>query len=100
MHAHEPVAARPVDDRDHRLADLGQTRALGGDVDDVVGAVILEGIDDRNVVARFRDLAPAWHADTTLIAGLAAPGGIEHGAVELEMPRSATATTVASQLLA
>jgi hypothetical protein len=75
VHAHQPVAALPIDLGGDRGARLGQRRARLGDMDHRVGRVTLHRIDDR-------DRRPVGQPQHPAIAGLSAAGRIEHGAIK------------------
>ena len=73
--AHVPMAALPVERRLDRLARLGQRLGLAGDVDDLALVVAIDGGGDGDRRSVGADEPPG-------IAGLAAAGGVEDGAVE------------------
>src|SRR6266404_2777280 len=75
VHAHQPVAAVPVDPRDDLGADRRQYGIGDRDVPDAVGGIALDRVDDGDRPAVGQPQRPG-------VARLAAAGGIEHGAVE------------------
>ena len=75
MHAHQPVAALPIELGCELRAWRRQRRARGRDVDDLVEAFALYRVDNRDCLA-------GGEAQRSLIAGLAAAGRVEHRAVE------------------
>ena len=78
VHAHQAVAARPVDLGGQLRAGAGRLAALGEPMGDALGA--LGRILDR-------ERAAAVEQQPAAIARLAAAGRIEHGPVEIEVQR-------------
>ena len=77
MHAHEAMAALPIDLGPHDIAGRGQWRAGGGDVYNVIGALAFARV-------AYGDAAAIGKRQRAAVAGLTAPLRIEDGAVEAD----------------
>jgi hypothetical protein len=76
MHAHEPVAALPVDARLHLSPNEIRPHLAFGHVNNIACRGVFARITDSNLIT-------VLQTQDTCVAGLPSPHGIEHRTVEM-----------------